>query len=598
MNAPVPHNAVAVAALPVAHIGPSPSNPRKHVDEDYIAELAESIKAHGVIQPITVRPNPRGLKPLYEIVVGECRWRAAKIAGLTEIPAFWRELDDRQTLEIQVIENLQRRDVHPIEEAEGYEALMQQHGYKAEEIAKKIGKSRAYVYARLKLTALCPEAREAFFAGKLDASTALLVARIPGAALQQRAVKEITHGYDGQPLSFRNAKNHIRHHFTVSLKQATFSLDDAALVPAAGSCADCPKRSGNAPELCADLEDADVCTDTQCFEDKRLARRQQLLERAEKKGIPIYTGDKAREIAPYGRNSLDPGKFVELDDVVPGDGQERTYRDILGDQAPVAAVLEVGAGPRQQLVELGEPTALERALKKAGWQPAEDREAELAAARARDAARAEREREAAAREERMRAKEAEIAWRERVLAASLGALESAAAGRAITALAIAWLRYEATISTMPEDELTRFGLELPEEYDQEEELARLAGEIVAWPPERALALLYTAFCREDFHLPWNWPENAGTPHNLLDLAGLAGIDPESLREPAPDPTPAAQAQGESAPAAKPKGKRKGAAKKAGGEANPAPASPANEPAAPAEKPGAAPAWPFRAEASA
>ena len=120
MNAPLPPDAVAVASLPVAEIVPSPSNPRKHFDETYIAELAESIKAHGLIQPITVRPlpldamfeyNKRRKKgdasaPRYEIVVGECRWRAAQLAGLTEIPGFWRELDDKAVLEIQVIENL------------------------------------------------------------------------------------------------------------------------------------------------------------------------------------------------------------------------------------------------------------------------------------------------------------------------------------------------------------------------------------------------------------------------------------------------------------------------------------------------------------
>ena len=136
MNAPLPPDAVAVATLPVSAITPSPSNPRKHFDDAYIAELAESIKSHGLIQPITVRPVPLDALfeynrkhanradladvPTYEIVVGECRWRAARQAGLTEIPAFWRELDDKQVLEIQVIENLQRRDVHVLEEADAW----------------------------------------------------------------------------------------------------------------------------------------------------------------------------------------------------------------------------------------------------------------------------------------------------------------------------------------------------------------------------------------------------------------------------------------------------------------------------------------------
>jgi len=119
MNAFTPHGALAIPTLPIAAIIPSPSNPRKRFDDAYLAELAESIKAQGVIQPITVRPLPLdhlfdynrkhpnsdpGETPTYEIVVGECRWRAAQRAGWVDIPAYWRELDDKQVLEIQVIE--------------------------------------------------------------------------------------------------------------------------------------------------------------------------------------------------------------------------------------------------------------------------------------------------------------------------------------------------------------------------------------------------------------------------------------------------------------------------------------------------------------
>ena len=140
MNAFTPHGALAIPTLPIAAIIPSPSNPRKRFDDAYLDELAESIKTHGLIQPITVRPLPLdhlfdynhkhpntepGETPTYEIVVGECRWRAAQRAGLVDIPAFWRELDDKQVLEIQVVENLQRRDVHPLEEADGYRMLIE-----------------------------------------------------------------------------------------------------------------------------------------------------------------------------------------------------------------------------------------------------------------------------------------------------------------------------------------------------------------------------------------------------------------------------------------------------------------------------------------
>ena len=182
MNAPEPISAALL--LPIDRIIISPTNPRKHFNEAALGELAASIAQHGVLQPILVRKwtidckMPKGkcygdMHGMHEIVCGERRWRASQIAGRAEILAIVRELSDLQVLEIQVVENLQREDVHPIEEAEGYERLIKWHGYSADTLAEKVGKSRAYIYARLKLTALAPVAREAFFSGKLTASTAL-----------------------------------------------------------------------------------------------------------------------------------------------------------------------------------------------------------------------------------------------------------------------------------------------------------------------------------------------------------------------------------------------------------------------------------------
>lgn len=598
MNAPLPPEARAVATLPVAAITPSPSNPRKHFDDAYIAELAESIKAHGLIQPITVRPLPlerhfefnrKNIEaadhPAYELVVGECRWRAAKLAGLTEVPGFWRELDDKAVLEIQVIENLQRRDVHPIEEAEGYEQLMQRHGYKADEIAAKIGKSRGYVYARLKLTALCPPARDAFFAGRLDASTALLVARIPGAALQKRAVKEITESYDGQPLSYRNAKNHIRHHFTISLKQATFPLDDADLVPAAGACATCPKRSGNAIEICADLEDEDVCTDTACFEDKRLTRRQQLIDHAEKRGITVFSGDKAKEIAPYGLGSLKEDLYVNLDETVEGDAQERTYREILGDQLPVAALLETGHGRHEVIVELGEPTALAKALRKAGWQPdllktTEEQEAAQQDRQQREAEKAERDAlDAAKKDEAARLRQ----LRDDILARLNDDSPLDRLPELVYLFAGAFIRREHEYGDVETEYLERYGYPLPEEYDPGEETPKIIDAMNAWPLRKVMAFLFEYLLYEDARVSYDWKIGDPTPANLSSLAEFVGLYP----------TQAAQAQGEgaadSAAPAKPKGKKKATAKKNEAKADPAPASPANEPAAPVKTLGN---WPF------
>ena len=593
------HPTAAVATLPVAAIGPSASNPRKHIDDTYLAELAESIKSHGVIQPITVRPNPRGLDPLYELVVGECRWRAAKLAGLEEIPAFWRELDDRQVLEIQVVENLQRRDVHPIEEAEGYEQLMKRHGYKAEEIAAKIGKSKAYVYARLKLTALCRDAREAFYAGKLDASTALLVARIPGEGLQKKATRNITEA-DGGPMSYRSAVNHIRYGFTISLSRATFPLHDAALVPAAGACADCPKRSGNDPALFADLgDDADVCTDTACFEDKRAARHLQLIELAEQRKIPVLRDDEVRTIAPSGHLwSIDEDRYVVLDDEVDGDEQERTYREVLGEDAPVAAFLEVSSGANKRLVAVAERTAIEEALKQAGWQPTEDPEApepETADQRTeREALKAGR----AAREAKRQATEAEKDWRARLAAALWPMLRMSCEQdidfpRTLVRIAImAWLRQEVTIAEFPEDLLARFGLTLPEEYDEAEELEKIAAAMAGWPIGHVLVFLLDALTQVEQGQLFNYGRR-DHPATLLALAQAVGLDAEALRDPPAASVAPETAPDPAAPAAEKKPAGPAGRKRTEGKANPAPATPANEPAAPVEKPlNFVEDWPF------
>ena len=158
----------------------------------------------------------------FEIVAGERRWRASREAGLDTIPAIIRTLDDSQVLEIQLVENLHREGLHELEEAEGYEILMQQHHYGIEQLCAKVGRSRAYVYARLKLLALDKKSREAFYDGKLTAATALLLARIPVPALQQEALKAITATWNGEPLPFKDAQRHIQDRYMTRLKDAPF----------------------------------------------------------------------------------------------------------------------------------------------------------------------------------------------------------------------------------------------------------------------------------------------------------------------------------------------------------------------------------------
>jgi len=277
-----------------AKIRPSPDN-RKRFNEPALHELAASIKAMGVAQAILIRPvTPTPEAPEeYEIVAGERRWRASGIAGLTHIPALCRRLSDLDAAKIRILENLQREDPHPMEEAEGYQLLMLQHGFTADQLVDEIKKSRAYIYGRLKLCALTTEVRELFLDNKLPASTALLIARIPVPALQVKAANEILKPqYGGEPLSVRAAASHIQSRYMLHLGSAVFSLTDAKLLAAAGACTKCPKRAGNQPEVFEGI-DANVCTDPDCFSEKKAAHHNAMITLANKKGIPVYEGPEA-----------------------------------------------------------------------------------------------------------------------------------------------------------------------------------------------------------------------------------------------------------------------------------------------------------------
>lgn len=281
---------------------------RERFDDKLIGELAESIKAVGILQPILARPMTgeggaalrRLGKNTHEIVAGERRFLAAKKAGLAEIPVSVRELTDDQVLEVQLIENLQREDLHELEEAEGYEELMKLKKISADTVADMVGRSRSYVFKRTKLLALCPEARKAFYAGELDASKALLIARIPGAELQKEALKGIKEGGQyGEMSTFKDVQDYIHENFMLQLKQAPFKLDDVNLVPAAGACTTCPKRTGNQKELFGDVKSGDTCTDTKCFALKKVAGEAALLAEYKAKGIDVLVGDAAKKVLPW-----------------------------------------------------------------------------------------------------------------------------------------------------------------------------------------------------------------------------------------------------------------------------------------------------------
>lgn len=219
-----PHDTEAVGPtfelLDIALIVSSPTNPRKHFDQVKLQELADSIQAAGVHQPVLVRPLPasrmedtfRSRKPgaqlpTHELVAGERRWRACAIAGVSRIPAMVKPMTDAQVLECQIVENLQRDDLTPLEEADGYQALIEATGIAKEDIGARIGRSRTYVYGRLKLLDLAANSAAALRKGDIDASRALAIARIPDEALQAKALAEATRkGYNGEVITGKQAK--------------------------------------------------------------------------------------------------------------------------------------------------------------------------------------------------------------------------------------------------------------------------------------------------------------------------------------------------------------------------------------------------------
>ncbi len=163
--------------LPISQVEPGLNQPRKNFDDESLEDLADSIREHGIIQPLTVRRLSSGY---YQIIAGERRWRAAKKAGLHEVPAVIIEADDRKVMELGLIENLQREDLNPMEEAEGYQVLLTDYGMTQEEVARRMGKSRPTVTNALRLTALPPQVRQLLIDGKLSAGHGRAVLMVEG----------------------------------------------------------------------------------------------------------------------------------------------------------------------------------------------------------------------------------------------------------------------------------------------------------------------------------------------------------------------------------------------------------------------------------
>ncbi|MBI1748225.1 MAG: ParB/RepB/Spo0J family partition protein [Acidobacteria bacterium] len=270
---------VGVQEISLNRIRESKGNPRRFFDEAKLQELADNIKVHGVLQPVLVRPLPGGPEGTCELVAGARRFRASKLAGKQTIPATVRELNDAECREIQLIENLQRADIHELDEALGYRALrdLNPELYTVETIATQIGKTGKYVYGRMKLGDLIPAVQTAFYEGRLTVAHALEIARLQPRD-QERALEECFPGHrsvasilkdrKAEAVSVRGLREWIERKIHLDLKNAPFDAGDADLLPTAGPCTACPKRTGNNPLLFPEIRNKSLCTDPACYKAK------------------------------------------------------------------------------------------------------------------------------------------------------------------------------------------------------------------------------------------------------------------------------------------------------------------------------------------
>ncbi len=315
--------AVAIVDINIKKLVASPTNPRTSLGD--VSELRASIEKVGMLQHLLVRPLDEGK---FEIVFGHRRFKAAKEAGLPEVPCDVRELTDVQVLEAQVVENCQRLDIDPLDEAEAYERLQKAAGYTGDQIAARVGKSRAAVYARLKLNALGPEGRKALRGGSIHPSVAVPLARIPTHALQAKAVTYLTKGEEPMPANVAIA--YLQDEFAQSLKGCAFNLKDDTLVPEAGACSTCPKNSATAtPGLFEDLASGAWCTDTKCFAEKARAHWERKSEKAEAQGHAVLSLGEGRKLFKEGEALTYGSAYVRADEPVNADPKRRTWAELV-----------------------------------------------------------------------------------------------------------------------------------------------------------------------------------------------------------------------------------------------------------------------------
>ena len=355
-----PHAAVELRELELHALRDSPSNPRKTYDQDKLDELAASIGADGVLEPIMVRPAEGYDEPTWQVVFGSRRVRACRIAGLATIPALIRtDLSDAQALELQIAENNQRQDVEPLDEADAIRELVETHGRDVHDVAARLGRSLPWVRARLALADATGEVRDLLSAGTIGEGAAALLCRLEPDA-QREVAKDLRNRADYRAPDGRWTTHSVRSLLqsrTHRVKLAPWALDDNTLP--GGPCTTCPKRSSVQASLFGDLDADDLCLDRGCWNTKRDAAITNTLMKARIAGLTVVEGEEAEALAPHGEVKWG-SDIVDLDELAPDDlganrdvvlggdedttdddWSEKTWREVLGDKVEATQLIVV-----------------------------------------------------------------------------------------------------------------------------------------------------------------------------------------------------------------------------------------------------------------
>lgn len=285
--------------ISIEKLNPSETNPRKHFEEKALQDLAASIREKGILEPLLVRHRPtEGPAKVddYEIIAGERRYRAAKLAKQETLPCIIRELNDQQTIEVQIVENMHRADLSPLEEARGYKALHDNHGYDYDMLARKIGKSKTYIYSRLNLIKLPGKIQVAIDKGTLKTGWAEQLLRIPDEKGQVEVYEKILDDADnGWGITdIESLKDHIDSEYLLELKRAPFSTTATDLAPASvGACIICKNRTGADPDLFGEFSKRDCCQNKKCWDVKLAAHNEKLVAKFKSQGKEVLSGKEA-----------------------------------------------------------------------------------------------------------------------------------------------------------------------------------------------------------------------------------------------------------------------------------------------------------------